>query len=56
MEVHTCDKCGAKFVPGNRPDGLPNGVAFVLKNGKVVTYCADCIMKFGQEAENGGQA
>lgn len=43
-----CDLCGIKFKPGNRPDGIPNGVSFVLNTGKTVTYCADCIMKIGQ--------
>lgn len=49
MEVHVCDGCGATFVPGNRPAGVPNGVSFVLKDGTIVTYCADCIVKFGEE-------
>lgn len=48
MEVHTCDRCGAKFVPGNRPDGIPNGAGFMLRDGRIVTYCAECIMKIGQ--------
>lgn len=29
-----CDNCKHFFLSGNRPDGTPNGVGFVLKNGK----------------------
>lgn len=46
-----CDKCGKVFVVGNRPDGLPNGVAFVAADGNKVTMCADCLIKMGEELE-----
>lgn len=39
-----CDRCGKEFLPGNRMDGTPNGVGFVLKGGRRVTLCADCII------------
>lgn len=42
-----CDKCKKFFLPGNRPDGIPNGLGFVLQNGKKITVCADCVMKLG---------
>ena len=44
-----CDKCGKEFKAGNRPDGLPNGLDFILQNGKRLTMCADCIMKADSE-------
>lgn len=42
-----CDGCGRIFFSGNRPDGTPNGVTFLTKNGAEITVCADCITKFG---------
>lgn len=53
-----CSECGREFSPGNRPDGMPNGVAFVLEDGTVYNACADCIMKHGMEVignENKGE-
>lgn len=47
-----CDKCGREFKPGNRPDGLPNGIAFNTVDGEVV-ICTECIIKKGIEKENG---
>lgn len=46
-----CDVCGKEFKEGNRLDGIPNGVAFVMKDGTKLTMCADCIMMVGQEQE-----
>jgi len=42
-----CDRCGAMFHPGNRPDGIPNGVTLILDDGHPLTLCADCIIKQG---------
>ena len=42
-----CSYCKKTFKPGNKPDGSPNGVAFVDKNGKVINMCHDCICKVG---------
>ena len=42
-----CDKCKKFFMSGNRPDGIPNGVKMLLKGGKSVTICADCMVKLG---------
>jgi len=42
-----CDRCAKIFSPGNRPDGIPNGVTFVQDNGKPITLCADCLIKQG---------
>lgn len=57
-----CDKCGKEFESGNRPDGLPNGMGFVLEDGTLVTYCTDCMIEIGEQAniatveiEGGGQ-
>jgi hypothetical protein len=44
-----CDECGAEFSPGNREDGLPNGVSFHQKDGSMYTICADCLIKKGRE-------
>ena len=43
-----CDRCGKVFTPGNRPDGVPNGVGFMLRNGKQITVCADCVEAVGK--------
>lgn len=32
-----CDVCGKEFKEGNRPGGIPNGVAFVMKNWNSLT-------------------
>ena len=39
-----CDDCGSKIEPGNRPDGVPNGVRFQYKDGTSVDVCAACII------------
>jgi len=46
-----CNECGKRFVAGNRADGIPNGVGFVLDDGTVVNVCSDCLIKIGQEKE-----
>ena len=46
-----CDGCGKEIVPGNRPDGVPNGVGFVLADGKVVNYCAECLEEIGRQMQ-----
>lgn len=38
-----CDKCGKKFQPGVRPDGLPTGMGFQLENGTSINVCTECI-------------
>ena len=38
-----CDICGKEFEAGNRPDGIPNGVGFVLGDGRIITACSDCV-------------
>lgn len=43
-----CDRCGKVFTPGNRPDGVPNGVGVMLRNGKQITVCADCVEAVGK--------
>ena len=43
-----CDKCKKSFDVGNRPDGIPNGVTLMLRNGKSLTMCADCVMILGR--------
>lgn len=39
-----CDCCGKTFVSGNRADGIPNGMGFVLQDGRQINVCADCMM------------
>lgn len=52
-----CDVCGKEFGYGNREDGLPNGMTFILQKGKKLTMCADCIIAKGREvAEEKAQA
>lgn len=41
-----CNLCGKTFLPGNKPDGMPNGVGLV-KNGRTVNVCYDCITCIG---------
>ena len=47
-QMHKCDLCGKVFPDGNRPDGIPNGIGFVRKDGSVLTMCADCIIRVGE--------
>lgn len=51
-----CDKCGAVFISGQRPDGLPNGVGFKMQDGTVVSMCANCMIKLGKLREAGDEA
>lgn len=44
-----CDNCGKEFEPGNRPDGIPNGIGYQLQDGTIYNICTDCIIKIGQE-------
>ena len=46
---YICNKCDKVFSSGNRPDGVPNGVAVKLKDGRIANFCADCIMSFSTE-------
>lgn len=48
-KIVTCDECGKEFSPRNRPDGLPNGVGFLLEDGKILNICADCIIEMGKK-------
>lgn len=43
-----CDMCGKFFLHGNRLDGTPNGVTFVLNDGSDITACSECIEKVGE--------
>ena len=40
--------CKRFFMEGNRSDGMPNGVGFVLKNGRKIDLCADCLISLGR--------
>lgn len=51
-KVMKCNECGKKFKVGNRADGLPNGIGFVLEDGSIYTVCSDCVIKKGRENEN----
>lgn len=48
-----CDNCKKGFVAGNRADGIPNGVGFQMKDGTVITLCADCIIELGRKSHKG---
>lgn len=54
--VIECNVCKRKFSPGNRPDGLPNGLGFQLEDGSVFNMCADCLIGKCMEVseKNGG--
>lgn len=53
MKKFKCYDCRKYIYPGKRPDGLPNGVGFRLVNGGIINICTDCIMKKGEEVEDG---
>jgi hypothetical protein len=42
-----CAKCGKGFKKGNMPNGCPNGVGFVLEDGRQIDLCYSCIVKLG---------
>lgn len=44
-----CEICGKEFGYGNREDGLPYGMTFVLHSGERLTMCSDCIIEKGKE-------
>ena len=46
-----CNVCKKYFTSGHRPDGTPNGVAFVLKNEGKITMCAECLINLGKMSE-----
>ncbi len=43
-----CDNCKRFFVAGNDRDGIPNGVKFVMKDGKSITMCGKCLIRLGE--------
>lgn len=51
--IRCCD-CGRYFEPGNREDGIPNGIGFVLEDGTVMNVCSDCILDVGREGRWNG--
>lgn len=46
-----CNQCGKTYQYGTRPDGLPTGVGFVLRDGTRVDICTDCINRIGAEED-----
>lgn len=50
MDKIICSICKKEIFPGNRPDGLPNGVGFETY-GKVEMICTDCIIEIGKIKE-----
>lgn len=45
-----CVICGKEFQPGNRPDGVPNGMGLVAHDKKtVINVCSDCVMKIPKD-------
>ena len=53
IQSHQCDKCGRTFVDGSHGDGIPNGVGFMLDDGRLINLCANCIIKLGKLKEEG---
>lgn len=51
-----CTNCNKFFMNGNRPDGTPNGAGFMLRGGKKVTICADCLISLGKMGEKEKEA
>ena len=48
----TCDACGKRFLPGNHPDGLPNGFGFEMEDGSLTNICAECLIEEGRRLSN----
>lgn len=44
-----CNKCGKEFKPGDRPDGLQNGISFLMPDGRPVALCCECLIELGKE-------
>lgn len=42
-----CDKCGERFIAGNK-NGVPNGLGFRMKDGKLINICRKCIEHLGK--------
>lgn len=51
MNEIRCMRCGRVIAPGNRPDGLPNGVGFEIEHGIVINICAECLIEEGKKRE-----
>jgi len=47
-----CDRCG-KRKPIKRTDGIPAMIGFVLKDGRTVNMCAECLEHLGELDETG---
>lgn len=41
-----CIRCKKEVEPGNRPDGLPNGIGLII-NDRTVVLCTDCVIETG---------
>lgn len=50
MDKIICYICKKEILPGNRPDGLPNGIGFE-NYGKIENICTDCIIEIGKIKE-----
>lgn len=48
MSKIKCNRCGKEFAFGNRPDGIPNGVGFIMRNGREYNICAECVIEAGK--------
>lgn len=44
-----CDRCGKEFRPGNRTNGLPNGLEFLMADGRSVIVCTGCLLEFAKK-------
>lgn len=51
MKQVKCEECGKKFKPGQRPDGLPTGIGFQMRDGSIYNVCSDCLIDMGRKKE-----
>lgn len=49
--LQQCDRCGRHFLPGNQPDGTPNGLKAIMQDGSELTLCNACICWGGAHPE-----
>lgn len=47
-----CNNCDS-IIDTPRGDGLPSAVGFEMKDGGIVTLCADCLIKLGKMDDKG---
>ena len=48
-----CDVCGADIEALEEREDMPKGLGLMLRGGRMVNVCRDCVMKIGGEQEFG---